>query len=190
PRLLNVEIIDMGAGDDVVDLTSTVYAYGDVTLLGGSGNDVLWASSGNDRLQGGSGNDTLDGGWGSDTFVWTLADAGTPGTPAVDTVSSFNTAASSSGGDILDLRDLLAGENANTSSLVNYLHFEKSGSDTIIHISSSGGFSGDSHNVGGSFSSAQENQIIVLQGIDLIGTNTTDATIIQNLLNGNKLMTD
>ena len=69
PRLSGIEIINAGAGDDVVDLTSTRYSYGDVTIDGGSGNDVLWSSQGNDVLLGGSGNDRMDGGAGKDYLV-------------------------------------------------------------------------------------------------------------------------
>ena len=66
PRFTGIEVIQAGAGDDIVDLTSQDFAYGDVSLEGNGGNDVLWASSGNDLLSGGVGNDQLDGGWGSD----------------------------------------------------------------------------------------------------------------------------
>ncbi len=65
-RIKNIEIIDAGAGDDVVDLTSNTYALGDVTVYGGDGNDVIWSSSGNDILYGGNGNDVIDGGAGAD----------------------------------------------------------------------------------------------------------------------------
>lgn len=65
-RIRDVEVIDAGWGDDLVDLSSVRYAYGDVTLRGGAGNDILWANAGNDTLQGGDGNDTLDGGAGND----------------------------------------------------------------------------------------------------------------------------
>jgi len=77
PRLRSIEIIDAGAGDDLVDLTSRNYSYGDVTIDGGSGNDVIWSSAGNDtllgawgsdRMDGGAGNDYLDGGSGNDTL--------------------------------------------------------------------------------------------------------------------------
>ncbi len=67
-RVIGIEVINAGAVDDIVDLTSPTYAYGDVTIDGGSGNDVLWASAGNDSLIGGAGNDTLDGGAGSDVL--------------------------------------------------------------------------------------------------------------------------
>ena len=62
PRFAGIETIRAGAGDDIVDLTSSRWAYGDVTAEGEAGNDVLWTSSGNDTLRGGAGNDTLDGG--------------------------------------------------------------------------------------------------------------------------------
>ncbi len=76
-RVRNVEIIDAGDGNDVVDLTSRNYATGDVTVMGGAGNDVLWTSAGNDSVSGGtgndniwtgSGNDRIEGGAGSDTI--------------------------------------------------------------------------------------------------------------------------
>ena len=66
PRIKGIERIEAGAGNDVVDLTSKRYAYGDVTIDGGAGNDVLWSSSGNDVLLGGAGSDKMDGGAGND----------------------------------------------------------------------------------------------------------------------------
>ena len=64
---------------------------------------------------------------------WSLGDAGTTAKPAVDAITDFDkgvTGSASSGGDILDLRDLLQGESHTgnaTGNLGNYLHFEKSG---------------------------------------------------------------
>ena len=69
PRFSSIEHIDAGDGNDVVDLTSRRWGYGDVVVDGGNGGDVLWTAEGNDSLSGGAGNDTLDGGWGSDTMV-------------------------------------------------------------------------------------------------------------------------
>jgi Ca2+-binding RTX toxin-like protein len=66
PRLSAIEYIDMGAGDDIVDLSSSRYIYGDVEIHGGDGDDVLWSSQGDDYLSGGLGNDRLDGGDGAD----------------------------------------------------------------------------------------------------------------------------
>jgi hypothetical protein len=178
-----------GIGDDVLRGDA-----GADTLDGGSGSDRLEGGAGNDSLVGGDGADTLSGGAGddilsggllSDTFEWTLADAGSKGSPAVDTVTDFNTAAKLSGGDVLDLRDLLSGENhtLGTGNLANFLHFEKSGSDTTVHVSSTGGF-------GAGFTAGAEDQTVILQGVDLIGVNTTDQQIIQDLLTKGKLITD
>jgi Ca2+-binding RTX toxin-like protein len=66
PRIRNIERIDAGAGDDVVDLTSQRYGYGNVSIDGGDGNDVIWSSSGDDVLRGGDGNDRMNGGGGRD----------------------------------------------------------------------------------------------------------------------------
>ncbi|MCB1891491.1 MAG: type I secretion C-terminal target domain-containing protein, partial [Rhodocyclaceae bacterium] len=151
-------------------------------LDGGTGNDVLDGGAGNDLLIGGAGNDTLTGGLGADVFKWQLADKGTPGSPAVDTVTDFDATA---GSDKLDLRDLLQGEigSGGGANLEDFLHFEKSGSNTVVHVSSAGNFAGG-------YAAGQEDQTIVLQGIDLIGGFTTDQQVIQDMLNKGKLITD
>ena len=69
-RIISVEEINAGEGDDVVDLTSTDTNLTDnMKIDGGSGNDVIWSSSGNDILIGGNGNDILFGGSGNDTLT-------------------------------------------------------------------------------------------------------------------------
>ncbi len=65
-RLIDVERIDAAGGNDVIDLTSTSYSYGDIMIYGGDGNDRLWSSVGNDLLDGGTGDDSLWGGIGRD----------------------------------------------------------------------------------------------------------------------------
>ncbi|MBI1362509.1 MAG: hypothetical protein GC134_00815 [Proteobacteria bacterium] len=70
PRFTSIEIIDAGAGNDVIDLTSDRFTYGSITVMGGSGNDVIWTSAGDDYIDGGAGyGDILDGGAGSDTII-------------------------------------------------------------------------------------------------------------------------
>ena len=161
---------------------------GNNLISGGSGNDVLIAGTGNDTLSGGPGNDTMTGGTGVDVFKWHLGDQGTTAAPAVDTITDFNPAAVSSGGDVLDLRDLLQGESrpAGTNGagdLTNYLHFTLDAQgDTVIHVSSAGNFA-----AGGS---GLEDQQIILVGVNLIGSNTTDAQIITTLLGEGKLETN
>jgi len=209
-NLINIDLLSSNKGtaiiggdssDNTVNGTSgndIIYGYaGNDTLNGGAGNDILRGGAGNDKLNGGDGNDILIGGKGNDTltggagvdvFKWDRGDDGVAGAPARDTITDFNKSSVSQGGDILDVRDLLQGENA--GNLVNYIHFEKSGSDTIVHISSNGGFATDAHNVSGSFSSGNTTQQIVLSGVDLTTGQTSDAAIISNLLSQQKLITD
>jgi len=84
PRLAQVEVIDARNGDDVVDLTSQRYAYADVTVKGGGGNDTLWSSNGNDALYGDAGNDILDGGAGDDYLSGGRGSDTLSGGPGVD----------------------------------------------------------------------------------------------------------
>ena len=138
-------------------------------------------------MQGGSGsNDGV-----MDIFQWSLADAGAAGTPAIDTINFFGAAAATAGGDVLDIRDLLSGESRNAAALDNYLHFQFSGGNTTVYISSTGVF-GDGNTVGAPNATVTSNtqQNIVFTGVDLVGASTSDLQVIQNLLNSNKLITD
>ena len=164
---------------------------GNDQLSGLAGNDTLVGGWGDDKLTGGQGNDVLTGGIGADVFAWTLSDQGTRGTPSIDTITDFDTRLPSAGGDIIDLRDLLAGETAGT--LENYLEFSFAGSGsaatTTIHVSSTGAFAG------GTYSAAAEDQTIVLSGVDLrtslgLASTATDTQIISTLLTQGKLIVD
>ncbi|MDI1361146.1 Ig-like domain-containing protein [Methylotenera sp.] len=163
---------------------------GDDVIYGGAGADTIIGGAGKDIIIGGAGNDILTGGIGgadseSDTFKWELADKGVKGAPASDTVTDFNVAAVSSGGDALDLRDLLTSENhaVGVGNLASYLHFEKLGSDTIVHVSSNGEY------VAG-FSAAKDVQTITLTNVDLVTGFANDQAIIADLLAKQKLITD
>jgi Ca2+-binding RTX toxin-like protein len=189
--LSNHATLTAGSGNDTL-----IGGTGNETLTGGagndlisagSGNDVLIAGSGNDTLSAGPGNDTMTGGTGVDVFKWHLGDQGTTAAPAVDTINDFNPAAASSGGDILDLRDLLVGEarpagTTGAGDLTNYLQFSSdTHGDTVIHVSSAGNFA-----AGGS---GQWDQTIILTGVNLVG-NETNAQVITTLLNEGKLVTN
>ena len=151
---------------------------GDDALVGGQGSDTLEGGEGDDLLLGGQGNDNLTGGLGSDIFAWELADKGSAGSPAVDTVTDFDTS-----NDLLDLRDLLVDEEG--TDLTEFLYLETSGSDTIIHISTEGGFED------GVYDSSKESQTIQLNNVDLVtGFGGDQAAMIQDLINKNNLLTD
>ncbi|WP_374568230.1 Ig-like domain-containing protein [Ideonella sp.] len=152
-------------------------------IHGGAGSDSINGGGAADRIEGGAGNDTLTGGLGADTFRWELADHGSNGTPAIDTITDFDTRGYTSGGDRLDLRDLLVGESQAGGNLGSFISFEKVGSNTVVHISSSGGF-------GGGYTASAEDQTIVLQNVDLTNGFTTNAQIIQDLLDKGKIVTD
>ncbi|HEO98974.1 MAG TPA: type I secretion C-terminal target domain-containing protein, partial [Epsilonproteobacteria bacterium] len=173
-----------------------IYGYGgNDTLSGGEGNDLLRGGSGDDTINGGSGNDiiiggkgndTLSGGSGNDTFIWEEGDEGSVGSPATDTITDFNKQPVSGGGGIVDLRGLLQGEagRGNTAgNLTDYMHFEISGSDTILYISTTGGFSGG-------FAMGAVDQQITFTGVDLIGDFTTDEEVIAQLLANGNLIVD
>jgi len=170
---------DGGTGNDIISGTTANNTLngnsGNDLLFGGAGNDTLNGGDGSDLLVGGSGNDTMAGGAGADTFVWNLADKGTTTLPANDTVSGFTNGA---GGDKLHLSDLLQGENS--GNLTNYLHFTSDGTNTTVSISSSGSFNGSNYGTA-------TDQTILLNGVNLTGT---DTTIINLLKTNSNLITD
>jgi Ca2+-binding RTX toxin-like protein len=156
---------------------------GDDRVFGGSGDDIILGGAGKDVLVGGLGDDRLTGGTEADTFRWSLGDGGTTAAPAKDSVTDFDTAAFSAGGDRLDLRDLLQGENhaSGNGNLGDYLHFEKTATDTVVHISSTGGYAGG-------FVATKDDQVITLSNVLLNGVD--DAAIINDLLTKGKLIVD
>lgn len=191
----------VGAGNGNVTVTApdqaslVVGGTGNQTLNGGAGNDRLIAGTGTNVLNGGAGNDvliaghgsaTMTGGLGNDVFRFELGSHGTVGSPNVTTIADFNTAAGSK--DVLDMRDLLQGDSHNGTTpgnLSSYLHVTQSGADTVIEISSTGGFSGG-------YSASAVDQKIVLQNVDLTngGALTTDNQIIIDLLTKGMLHAD
>ncbi|MFC3531623.1 tandem-95 repeat protein, partial [Vogesella facilis] len=157
------------AGNDYLD-----GGRGSDTLYGGSGTDTLKGGDDSDTLIGGAGNDTLTGGSGIDTFKWELGDNGTVSAPAKDTITDFKAGI---GGDVLDLKDLLQGENSN--NLGNYLHFTKDSSDNVVvQVSSTG-------NIASGY-----DQTITLNNVHLGDLGGNDQQIISNLLKNANLKVD
>ncbi|RKT61880.1 T1SS-143 domain-containing protein/predicted secreted protein (type I secretion substrate), partial [Azonexus fungiphilus] len=178
-------IIGTSGADTIIGSNAAEYIHG------GDGNDTINGGGGADTIIGGAGNDTMDGGAGADTFRWFFSDAGTVAAPAIDTINNFDTAAFASGGDRLDLRDLLQGSATTAGALDNYLHFQYSGGNTTIYVSATGSFS-NNNNASGLPTNVNNNDVqqIVLTGVNLVGSSTTDQQVIQNLLNQGKLLTD
>ena len=69
-KIVGYDHIQLGDGDEVIlDMTTTTYDYGNVTVAAGAGHDVIWSASGDDLLVGGDGGNTIHGGGGNDTIV-------------------------------------------------------------------------------------------------------------------------
>ncbi|MBL8430067.1 MAG: type I secretion C-terminal target domain-containing protein, partial [Dechloromonas sp.] len=170
---------------------------GDDSLNGGDGTDQLFGNAGADTIRGGAGNDTMTGGdagladTSSDVFVWSFGDEGTTAAPAVDTINLFATGTAASGGDVLNLKDLLVGEANNGASLDNYLHFNFSGGNTTLYVSASGAF-GDNNLVASNPSAVTSNDVqqIVFTGVNLTSGFTSDQQVINDLISKGKLITD
>ncbi|RTR25521.1 type I secretion C-terminal target domain-containing protein, partial [Shewanella atlantica] len=145
---------------------------GDDELAGGSGDDIIDGGIGNDFLIGGPGSDSLNGGIDTDedTFVWDLgSDDG-----SIDTVYNFDSAY-----DILNLADILDGEDDTAISLDAYLDFNFVGGNTEISVDSDG------------LGAGGITLTIVINGEDLTDTNNlTDIQIINNLLDDTALIVD
>ena len=83
---------------------------------------------------------------------------------------------------LLDLRDLLVGElhtGANAGNLASYLNFTYDATTTTTTVS-----------VKSSSTLTAPDQIILLQGVDLVGTFTSQDAIIADLFTRGKLITD
>ena len=172
--LLGNDTLNGGNGNDLI-----FGGAGNDTLNGGNGNDTLNGGAGNDVLIGGTGFDTLIGGLGADTFKWALGDGGTTASPAIDTIKDFDNVVSS---DRLDLRDLLVGETHSGNAAGNLASF--------LHFTYAGGTNTTTVEVKSSATLTAPDQIIHLEGVNLVGAFTSDAQIIQDLFTRGKLITD
>ena len=165
--------------DDTHDIVKTGSQYFQRT------GSTLAGTSGTDIITGSEGRDVLSGGLGADTFVWKLGHEGTTTAPARDVITDFNVANTASGGDVINLKDLLQGENhaVDAGNLDHYLHFEKTATGTTVHVSTTGAYTAGVSNPG------LDNQRIVLNGVDLTGPGS-DQLIILDLLSKGKLIVD
>jgi hypothetical protein len=138
----------------------------DHSMSGGIANDILVGGGGNDLFAGGQGSDTMTGGAGSDTFRFLSTDGGSG-----DTITDFTVADTAAGGDLLDIKDLLAGSGytGDASTLAQFVSVTQSGGNTIVSVDSDGAGAAPAQNV------------VTLQGV----TNTT----LQQLLDNHQIVT-
>ncbi|MGN5081365.1 DUF5801 repeats-in-toxin domain-containing protein [Aeromonas sp. 31P] len=146
---------------------------GNANVLSGlAGSDILSGGGGDDLLLGGADGDTLTGGGGKDTFKWGAGDIG-----GMDVIKDFTTG---TGGDVLDISELLTGEHTNSGSLDAYLNFSSDGPGTnksTLTIDLDGTNGGTTH-------------VIKFDSIDLTTLGNSDLQIIQKLLDDGNLKVD
>ena len=65
-KFSDIEEIQAGEGDDIVDMTSFNFIYGDIKIFGDAGNDILWSNSGDDKIFGGNDDDNIQSALGND----------------------------------------------------------------------------------------------------------------------------
>ncbi|TXG84730.1 MAG: calcium-binding protein [Sphingomonadales bacterium] len=146
------------------------------TIEGGAASDTLYGYNGNDVLYGGAGGDSLTGGAGADRFAWKVADIASY---TSDTITDY----SKSGGDKLDISDLLdgAGYDPLTDALSDFVRFTEVGSNTMMNVDTTGS---------ASFSTA--NEILILSGVTNIlaggSGSVSTATDLTNLINSGNLV--
>jgi hypothetical protein len=203
--VLRVHSIDEGVDEGSESLTllveasqSSSYAFGSGTINDANAMPTESAPTVNDMgsvanvISDTSADHVMTGTPASDLFVFQLAEApATSGDAVVKTINGFDMAAPASGGDVLDLRDLLQGENTfgGTGNLDQYLAFDANGPDTVIKVSLSGELV-DGHPAPGAAT-----QDIVLAGVDLrselsMDAAATTAQIIAKMLDQGKLLVD
>lgn len=150
------------------DGSSNISGSDDAEILIGSDQaDLIAGAGGDDIIINTGGDDYITGGDGSDTFVWKASDH--VGEDS-DTISDFHTG---SGGDIIDLSDVLSTSADSLDSLLN-LSFD--GGDTTIEMSPD--------------ADGNVTQKITLEGVDLqgYGGGASNTEILNNLIDDGNLM--
>lgn len=153
-----------GAGTDTVsgfeNLTGS--AYGDTltgdgnanVIQGGAGADTISAGGGNDTIYGGDGLDTLYGQSGADAFILQATSAFNN----VDVVKDFT---AGTGGDALDLTDLLAAYDPLTEDIADFISLTTSGGNTFVAV--------DRDGTGGTYIAQDVAKIEGVTGLSLAG---------------------
>jgi predicted RNA-binding protein with TRAM domain len=147
-----------------------------VTIEAGS---TFTGTASAESIQAGAGNDTLAGAGGADIFKWALADQGTTATPSADKINDFTVG---TGGDALDLRDLLQGELAGTdlaaaTNLDQYLHFTEVGGKAVLQVDHDAGSFAPTQTI--TFDNMSLAQLTTSLGLS---SPATDLQIIQQML--------
>jgi Ca2+-binding RTX toxin-like protein len=129
-----------GTGTDTFkDFEIVVGSAHDDVIRGSDGDDVIIGGNGYNSIRGGKGSDTLVGGDDRDTYAWRTTDIidAEGNSRGVDTVYGY-----SSGGDSLDLRELVASIRGlddvdipdNRSVLDDVIHLDETTEGTMLRV--------------------------------------------------------
>ena len=114
----------------------------------------------------------MTGGAGSDTFVFQIGKLGS----GTDTITDFTVANPASGGDVLNVHDLLTGT-PTSANLGGYLQFTVNGNGTVtLGVDANGATGGSSY---------VNLATVTMTGITTTGM--TSAQILQTLLDNNEI---
>ena len=181
-KIGSIEAITAEQGfDQVIDVIATA-TDGDLTLSDPVGFSVTFDGTG--AIEGTAGNEVLAGGVGSDAFKWNFGDTG------ADVIKDFSVAPLASGGDVLDLKDLLLNEHdgtgINTSNLTQYLHFTEVAGKVVLSLD---------HDGGATFVADQTIQLDNFSSVSAFATalgaaSASDADIISKMIATGHLNTD
>ncbi|SDH19929.1 type I secretion C-terminal target domain (VC_A0849 subclass), partial [Pseudomonas benzenivorans] len=179
--------------DPAEDVVAGVGGTDGVVLVGNGEMDRLIGGAGDDILIGELDSDIMTGGAGADTFKWLLGDDAVAGTTdtitSADFVKGFNT-----GGDRLDLSELLVDEHGapgNIGNLLSYIDIALTSGDTVIKVSTSGDFN-PADATGVAPDAGLVDQTIVLQDADLFTgyAGATESSVILGMLGDGTLKVD
>ncbi|MEL6373970.1 MAG: calcium-binding protein [Pseudomonadota bacterium] len=130
---LNVDLhkkVVTGAGEDQVQsIESVVGSQGDDVFKGDKRDNMFSGGEGDDMFRGLGGADTFFGGEGSDTYKWyakDIVDQRSGEHLGVDTIADFQP------GDVLDLHDVLKGQDGDVGDLVSATTTDRG---TIVSVS-------------------------------------------------------
>lgn len=136
-RFYGIKVINGNGGNDVIDFSSTTLTYGNLTLNGGSGRDVLWGNDGDDNISGFSGNDNINGGRGNDTLSGGDGDDIIKGYDGNDTLQGGNGADELTGGlgkDVFLYNNLADSTVRNCDIISDFIHGEDKINLTALNL--------------------------------------------------------
>lgn len=133
PMLGDADFEDVLFDLDINEVSIDNSEVGNDVLIGGIGNDTLYGEGGNDMLVVGAGLDQIHGGSGSDVIVYNFMD------DLADRIYGFERG---SGGDSLNITDILEGYDPGVDTLNDFVRLSVAGGNTEVRVNADGDVGG------------------------------------------------